>query len=77
MQLNKEFLKDEIKSHEMIFNVQRNDYGGTCSSLVIAAIVTTPGKWKQSRCTSTNEWIIKRQYIYTWNIIPLLRKMRL
>lgn len=33
--------------------------------MFIAALFIVMRKWKQSRCPSTAEWIMKVQYIYT------------
>ena len=40
----------------------------TCIPLFIAALSTMARTWKQARCSSTDEWIKKLWYIYTWNI---------
>ena len=37
----------------------------TCIPLIIAALFTIAGTWKQPRCPSTNERIKKLWYIYT------------
>ena len=37
----------------------------TCSTMFIAAIFLTARSYKQSRCSSTEEWIQKIWYIYT------------
>ena len=34
-------------------------------SKFIAALFTITGNWKQSRCASTDEWIVKMWHIYT------------
>ena len=40
----------------------------TCIPLFTAALFTIAGTWKLPRCPSTDEWIKKLWYIYTWNI---------
>ena len=37
----------------------------TCTPMFTAVFRT----WKQPRCPSTDEWIKKLWYIYTWNIL--------
>ena len=37
----------------------------TCIPLFIAALFTIARTWKQPRCPSTDEWIMKLWYIYT------------
>ena len=41
-----------------------------CTSIFIAALFTIAKIWKQPACCnlSTDEWIEKTQYLYTWNI---------
>lgn len=45
----------------------------TCSAMLITVIFTTSEKWRQIKWPSTNEWVIKRQYICTWDMTPLLK----
>ena len=40
-------------------------YRVTCSSMFFAALFIIPRSWKQPRYPSTDEWIIKAQYIFT------------
>jgi hypothetical protein len=37
----------------------------TCSTMFIAVLFIIASSWKQSRCSSTEEWIQKMWYIYT------------
>jgi hypothetical protein len=37
----------------------------TCSTIFIAALFIIARSWKESRCSSTEEWIQKMWYIYT------------
>ena len=37
----------------------------TCAPVFTAALFTTARTWKQPRCPSTDEWILKLWYIYT------------
>jgi hypothetical protein len=37
----------------------------TCTSMLISAIFTKAKLWKQSRCPTTDEQILKLWYIYT------------
>ena len=43
----------------------------TCTPMFIAALFTIAKTWKQHKCPSTEEWIKKLWYIYTWNTIQL------
>ena len=36
-----------------------------CTSMFIAALFTRAKKWKQSKCTSIDEWVKNRQYACT------------
>ena len=37
----------------------------TCTPMFLAALFIVAWTWKQSRCPSTDEWIMKLWYIYT------------
>jgi hypothetical protein len=37
----------------------------TCSTMFIAALFVIARIWKQPRCPSTEEWILKMWYLYT------------
>jgi hypothetical protein len=37
----------------------------TCSTMFIAALFIIARSWKEPRCPSTEEWILKMWYIYT------------
>ena len=41
-----------------------------CMPLFIAALFTIARTWKQSRCSSVDEWIKKLWYIYTVEYYP-------
>ena len=41
---------------------------------VIAALFTTAGIWKQLKCPSTDEWIMKMWYIYTMEYYSLIKR---
>jgi hypothetical protein len=40
-----------------------------CTPMFIAALFTIAKLWKQPRCPSTDEWIKKMWYLYTWNFM--------
>jgi hypothetical protein len=40
---------------------------GICTTMFIAALFTIAKLWKQPRCPTTDEWIRKMWYLYTWN----------
>ena len=46
----------------------------TCIPLFIAALFTTAKTWKQSRCSSTDEWIKKLWYIYTMEYYSAIKR---
>ena len=46
----------------------------TCIPLFIAALFTTAKTWKQSRCSSTDEWIKKLWYIYTMKYYSAIKR---
>jgi hypothetical protein len=48
-----------------------------CSTIFIAALFIIDRSWKEPRCPSTEEWIQKMWYIYTWSTITQLLKMRI
>ena len=37
--------------------------------MFMAVLFTIPKTWKQSKCSSKNEWIKKMRYIYIHNIL--------
>jgi hypothetical protein len=45
----------------------------TCSTMLIAALFIIARSWKEPRCPSTEEWIQKMWYIYTFSLSCLLR----
>ena len=46
----------------------------TCIPLIIAALFTIAGTWKQPRCPSTNERIKKLWYIYTMDYYSAIKR---
>ena len=50
--------------------VQKN----TCTSIFIAALLTTAKTWKQPKCPSTREWIKKMWYIYKMEYYSAIKK---
>jgi hypothetical protein len=42
-------------------------FRGTCTPMIIAVLSTIAKLWKQPRCPTTDEWIKKMWYLYTWN----------
>ena len=46
----------------------------TCTSVFIAALLTTAKTWKQPKCPSTGEWIKKMWYIYTMEYYSVIKK---
>jgi hypothetical protein len=40
---------------------------GYCTPKFIAVLFTVTKLWKQPRCPTTDEWIKKMWYLYTWN----------
>jgi hypothetical protein len=47
----------------------------TCTPMFIAALFTIAKLWEQSRCTITDEWIMKLWYIYTMKYCSATRIM--
>ena len=46
----------------------------TCSTMIIAALFVTTRNWKQSRCSSVEEWIPKMWFIYTIEHYSAIKK---
>ena len=46
----------------------------TCTPMFITALFTIARTWKQPRCPSANEWIIKLWYIYTMEYYSAIKK---
>ena len=46
----------------------------TCAHMFIAALFTIASTWKQRQCSSTDDWIRKRWYIYTMEYYSAIKK---
>jgi hypothetical protein len=46
----------------------------TCSTMFIAALFIIARSWKESRCSSTEDWIQKMWYIYTTEYYSAIKK---
>ena len=46
----------------------------TCTPTFIAALFTIAKTWKQTKCTSTDEWIKKMWYIYKMQYYSAVKK---
>ena len=46
----------------------------TCTTMFIAALLTTARSWKQAKCPSTDEWIKKLWYIYTMEYYSAIKR---
>jgi hypothetical protein len=46
----------------------------TCTSVLIAALVTIAKLWKQPRCPSTDEWIKNTWHLYTMEFYAAMKK---
>jgi hypothetical protein len=47
---------------------------GTCTPMFIAALFTIVKLWKQPRCPTTDEWIMKMWYVYTMEFYAATKK---
>jgi hypothetical protein len=47
---------------------------GTCTPMFIAALFTIAKLWKQPRCSTTDEWIMKMCYLYTMECYSTIKK---
>ena len=48
--------------------------GGTCTPMIIAALLTTVKVWQEPKCPSTDKWIKKMWYMYTMEYYPAIKK---
>jgi len=48
----------------------------TGTPMFIAALFTIAKTWKQPKCPSTEEWLKKLWYIFTWNITQPSKRMK-
>ena len=46
----------------------------TCTPMFIATLFTIARSWKQPKCTSTDEWIKKKWYIYTMEYYSAMKR---
>ena len=46
----------------------------TCTPMFIAALFTRARTWKQPKCPSTDEWIMKLWYVYTMEYYSAIKK---
>ena len=46
----------------------------TCTPMFITALFIIARTWKQPRCPSVDEWIIKQWYIYTMEYYSAIKK---
>ena len=46
----------------------------TCTPIFIVALFTITRTWKQSKCSSTDEWIKKVRYIYTKEYFSAIKR---
>jgi hypothetical protein len=49
----------------------------TCTPMFIAALFIIVKLWKQPRCPTTDEWIMKTWYLYTVEFYSVIRKNEL
>ena len=47
---------------------------GTCTPMFIAALSTIAKLWKEPKCPSTDEWVMKMWFIYTMERYLAMRK---
>ena len=46
----------------------------SCTTMFITALFTIPRTWKQPKCLSTDEWIMKLQHIYTMEYYSAIKR---
>lgn len=67
-----------IHSNRTLAKTPRNLYSPTgtltCTSMFTADLYTIARKQNQSRCTSTNEWIMKMWYMYRMSFYPAIKE---
>ena len=49
----------------------------TCTPMFIAALFTIARSWKQPKCPLTDEWIKKKQYIYTMEYYSAIKRNKI
>ena len=49
----------------------------SCTTVFIAALFTIARTWKQSKCTSTDEWIKKMWHIYTMEYYSTIKRNKI
>jgi hypothetical protein len=50
---------------DALFWYLKTCHRGICSTMVTVALFVIARSWKQSRCSTTEEWIQKMWFIYT------------
>ena len=62
------------QSHSWAYNRTKLYLKDTCTRMLIAALFTIVRTWKQPTCSSTDDWIWKRWYIYTIEYYSAIKK---
>ena len=62
------------QSHSWAYNRTKLYLKDTCTRMLIAALFTIVRTWKQPTCSSTDDWIWKRGYIYTIEYYSAIKK---
>ena len=62
------------QSHCWAYTMRNRIETDTCTPMFIAALCTIARTWKQPRCPSSDEWIIKKWYIYTKEYYSAIKK---
>ena len=48
----------------------------TCTTMFIVALFTIAKMWKQYKCTRTDKWIKKIQYVYAMEYYSVIKRMK-
>ena len=67
-----EQIKPPLNSHYIYLRYIIQKF--TCIPVFIAALFTIARIWKQLKCPSTDEWIMKMWYIYTMEYYSLIKR---
>ena len=62
------------QSHCWAYTEETRIERDTCTPVLITALFTIAGTWKQPRCPSADEWIRKLWYIYTMEYYSAIKK---